>query len=177
MVSSVWAFCRKRFPDGSIRKLKARICARGFEQIEGIDYFETFAPAVQWMTVRVCLIMIILLQLENKQIDYTAAFLQAPLDHDVYVDMPKMFTKAGKVWLLNRALNGLKDAHRAYFIHTKNKLEELGFRQLDANPCLFISPTVILLYYCDDCLQLYKTPNEVNTLTRRIKEVGMLFEE
>ena len=83
VVSSVWAFCRKRFPDGSIRKLKARICARGFEQIEGVDYFETFAPVVQWMTVQVCLIIIILLQLENMQIDYTAAFLQAPLDHDL----------------------------------------------------------------------------------------------
>ena len=68
VVSSVWAFRRKRFPDGSIRKLKARICARGFEQIEGVDYFETFAPVVQWMTIRVCLIMIILLQIENKQI-------------------------------------------------------------------------------------------------------------
>ena len=97
ILSSVWAFRRKRFPDGAIRKLKARICARGFEQKEGIDYFETFAPVVQWMTVRVCLIMIILLDLHNKQIDYTAAFLQAPLDHDVYVEMPKMFKSPSKV--------------------------------------------------------------------------------
>ena len=59
IVSSVWALQRKRFPDGAIRKLKACIRARGFEQKEGIDYFETFAPVVQWMTVRVCLIMII----------------------------------------------------------------------------------------------------------------------
>jgi hypothetical protein len=44
VISSVWAFKRKHFPDGSVRKLKARLCARGFEQIEGRDYFETFAP-------------------------------------------------------------------------------------------------------------------------------------
>ena len=69
------------------------------------------------MTVRVCLIMIILLDLHNKQIDYTAAFLQAPLDHDVYVEMPKMFKRPDKVWLLKRALYGFKDAPRAYFIH------------------------------------------------------------
>jgi hypothetical protein len=31
VISSVWAFKRKRFPDGSVRKLKARLCARGFE--------------------------------------------------------------------------------------------------------------------------------------------------
>ena len=177
VVSSVWTFRRKQFPDGTICKLKARICAQGFEQKEGIDYFETFAPVVQWMTVRICLIMIILLNLQNKQIDYTAAFLQAPLDHDVYVEMPKMFTSPGKVWLLKRALYGLKDAPRAYFIHTKNKLEDLGFRQSDADPCLFISPTVTLLCYCDDCLLLYKSSEAVNTLTKQMKDAGMLFEE
>lgn len=73
------------------------------------------------MTVHVCLIMIILLSHQNKQIDYTAAFLQAPLDHDVYVDILKMFTIPTKVWLSKRqALYGLKDAPLAYFVHTKN---------------------------------------------------------
>jgi hypothetical protein len=177
VVSSVWAFKRKRYPDGSIRKLKARICARGFEQIEGIDYFETYAPVVQWMTVRVILIMTILLHLENKQIDYTAAFLQAPIDHDVYVEMPKLFAVDGKVWKLQRAIYGLKDAPRAYFVHTKNKLEELGFRQSDADPCLFISPTVICLIYVDDALFVYKSPEEVDILTKRMKDLGMLFNE
>ena len=177
VVSSVWAFKRKRYPDGAIRKLKARICARGFEQIEGVDYFETFAPVVQWMTVRLVLIMTILLNLENKQIDYTAAFLQAPLDHDVYVEMPKLFNVEGKVWKLQRAIYGLKDAPRAYFLHTKNKLEELGFRQSDADPCLFISPTVICLIYVDDALFVYKSPEEVNILTTKMKEIGLLFEE
>jgi hypothetical protein len=177
VVSSVWAFKRKRFPDGSIRKLKARICARGFEQIEGVDYFETFAPVVQWMTVRIVLIMTILLNLENKQIDYTAAFLQAPIDHDVYVEMPKLFQVKGKVWKLQRAIYGLKDAPRAYFIHTKNKLEELGFRQADADPCLFISPTVICLIYVDDALFVYKSPEEVDILTKKMKNLGMLFNE
>jgi hypothetical protein len=177
VVSSVWAFKRKRYPDGSIRKLKARICARGFEQIEGVDYFETFAPVVQWMTVRVVLIMTILLNLENKQIDYTAAFLQAPIDHDVYVEMPKLFQVDGKVWKLQRAIYGLKDAPRAYFIHTKNKLDELGFRQSDADPCLFISPTVICLIYVDDALFVYKSPQEVDILTKKMKALGMLFNE
>ena len=51
VLSTVWAFKRKRYPDGSICKLKARFCARGFEQREGIDYFETFALVVMWMTV------------------------------------------------------------------------------------------------------------------------------
>ena len=103
VVFSVWAFRRKQFPDGAIRKIKVRICARGFEQKEGIDYFDTFSPVVQWMTVRVCLIMITLLGLENKQINYTTAFLQAPLNHDVYVEIPEIFTSLCKVCLSKQA--------------------------------------------------------------------------
>ena len=47
VISYVWGFKVKRFPDGSVNKLKARLCIRGFEQIEGQDYFETFSPVVQ----------------------------------------------------------------------------------------------------------------------------------
>jgi hypothetical protein len=53
--------------------LKARFCALGFEQIEGIDFDETFAPVVNWITVRFLLMMSILLGLETKQVDYVAA--------------------------------------------------------------------------------------------------------
>ena len=51
VVFSIWAFRRKQFPGWEIRKLKACICTWGFEQKEDIDYSETFAPVVQWMTV------------------------------------------------------------------------------------------------------------------------------
>jgi hypothetical protein len=59
VISTVWASKRKRFPDRSIRKLKARLCAGGFKQVEGRDYFETFAPVVQWLTVCFIFVMTI----------------------------------------------------------------------------------------------------------------------
>ena len=77
--------------------LKACLCARGFEQVEGRDFFETFSLVVQWLTVRLILIMTILLGLENQKIDYTAAFVQAPIDTDVYVEMSRLFSTPGKV--------------------------------------------------------------------------------
>jgi hypothetical protein len=75
VISGVWALKRKRYPDGRVRKLKGRYCARGFEQVEGVDYFETFSPVVMWLTVRLLLIMSILLNLETTQINYTVACL------------------------------------------------------------------------------------------------------
>lgn len=51
IVKSTWAFKIKHFPSGIVRKLKTRFCARGDTQKEGIDYFDSFAPVVQWLTV------------------------------------------------------------------------------------------------------------------------------
>jgi hypothetical protein len=51
VLPSTWAFKIKPYPDGRVKKFKARFCARGKKQKEGIDYFETWAPVVQWSTV------------------------------------------------------------------------------------------------------------------------------
>jgi hypothetical protein len=47
VIASTWAFKCKRYPDGLIKKFKARFCAWGDQQLEGIDFFETYAPVVQ----------------------------------------------------------------------------------------------------------------------------------
>ena len=46
VLGSIWAFRCKLFPDGMVRKLKARFCVRGDQQVEGIDFFELFPPVV-----------------------------------------------------------------------------------------------------------------------------------
>ncbi len=47
VISSTWAFECKSYPDGLIKKFKARFCACGDQQLEGTDFFETYAPVVQ----------------------------------------------------------------------------------------------------------------------------------
>ena len=80
ILPSRWAFKCKRYPSGEVRKLKARFCASGDRQIEGVAYFDTFAPIVNWTTVRIILIMSFILDLATKQVDYTASFVHAPID-------------------------------------------------------------------------------------------------
>jgi hypothetical protein len=177
VLSGVWALKRKRYPDGSIRKLKARYCARGFEQVEGVDYFETFAPVVMWLTVRLLLIMSILLELETTQIDYTAAFVHAPIDCLVHVAMPPGFGVPGQVWKLRKSLYGLAQSPRNYFIYTRDKLIKMGFVQSEADPCLFISGDIICLVYVDDALLFYKNKESIDTLINKMKQERMLFRE
>jgi hypothetical protein len=51
VIPSTWAFKCKQYPDGWIKKFKARFCARGVKQLKGIEFFETYAPVVQWTTI------------------------------------------------------------------------------------------------------------------------------
>ena len=67
IISGVCALCRKRYPDRLIRKLKAQYCARGFELIEGYDYFETHSLVVMWMSVHLLLVRSILLNIETSK--------------------------------------------------------------------------------------------------------------
>ncbi len=53
VLPSTWAFKIKRYPDGTVKKFKARFCTRDDCQKEGLDYFETWAPVVHWRTIRI----------------------------------------------------------------------------------------------------------------------------
>ena len=74
VLKSTWSFKLKRYPDGLIKKFKARFYARGDMQLEGIDFFETYAPVVQWTAVKLVLILEVLLGLKSKQGDVTKSF-------------------------------------------------------------------------------------------------------
>ncbi len=79
VIQLTWAFKCKRFPDGLIKKFKARFCARGDMQLEGVEFFKTYAPVVQWRTIWLMFILEVLLGLKSKQGDVTCAFLHAML--------------------------------------------------------------------------------------------------
>lgn len=180
VLPSVWAFKCKRFPDGLVRKLKARFCVRGDCQIDGVDVFDTFAPVVSWTTVRLLLILSVVLKLSTTQVDYTAAFVQAPLgEHEeVFVEMPRGFKVAGKVLQLKRALYGLKQSPKTWFEHLRSKLmDECGFQQSPNDPCLFYTGSVICVVYVDDCLFFSPTEQGIKDIFVKMVACGLDFNE
>jgi len=51
ILPAIWSFRRKRAPDWTVIKYKARVCPHGGKQVEGENYWATYAPVVNWRTV------------------------------------------------------------------------------------------------------------------------------
>jgi hypothetical protein len=179
VLESTWAFKCKRYPDGLIKKFKARFCARGDQQIEGVDFFETYAPVVQWTTVRLMLILEVLLDLKSKQGDVTAAFLHAQLDEgeEVYVEMPRGFKQEGMVLKLRRSLYGLRQSPRLFWKYVVDKMDVCGMKQSKLDPCLFIGENVIAISWVDDLLFWSPDEKHIHELAVKLRQAGVDLEQ
>ena len=64
---SVWSMKRKRrIKDRSVYKYKARLTVDGSRQIQGIHYWETYAPVAAWPTIRLILALVLIRE-DTKQ--------------------------------------------------------------------------------------------------------------
>ena len=137
-----------------MKKHKARLCLRGDQQIKGIDYDEVYSPVEAWTTVHILLILSILEKLTTKQIDFTLAFVHAPIKPGTYVEMPKGYELQGRILELKRNLYGLSEAPMNFFNHLKLQLEKRGFTTSEFDPCLFINKNTgcMMFTYVDNCI-------------------------
>ena len=155
VLKSTWAFKLKRLPDGTPYRFKARFCARGDLQKEGVDFFDTYAPVVQWSTIRLLLSTVLTEGWATRQVDYTNAFAQANLNEEVYLECPKMFapkSRANVVLKLVKSLYGLRQAPRTFFEKLRDGLLERGYVQSQNDPCLFMKNGILCVVYVDDTI-------------------------
>jgi hypothetical protein len=173
-----WALRLKRFLDGLAKKFKARFCVCGNFQVEGIDFFETWAPVVQWTTVRAMMILAAKKKLCTAQADITAAFVHAPLEEgkEIYVHQPqgRVYGRPGEFVLkLNRSVYGIRQAPRNFFQYLVKHMEEEGLKQLDNDPCLFVGKTVTAIVYVDDILLFSKSDDDINKVITNLHSRGI----
>jgi hypothetical protein len=104
-IQAIWSFKRKRYPDGTLNKHKARLCAHGGMQQWGVSYWETYSPVVNMLTVRLLLALCNIHGLESKSIDFILAFPQADLDVDIWMEHNSF--ELSQPFLIDRILNFL----------------------------------------------------------------------
>ena len=150
-ISSKWVFRIKRNPDGSINKYKARLVVRGFSQVEGVDYTETFAPVARHSSMRILLSIAASHDMELHQGDVETAFLNPAIDEEIYMRLPD-----GSVVRLLKSLYGLKQAPRLWNTQIHSILIKMGLQQSASDQCIYsgiIDENLVLLgLYVDDLL-------------------------
>jgi hypothetical protein len=161
-----WVFKTKLDESNKPVRFKARLVAKGFSQTHGINYDETYAPVAKYKSLKLLMALVNQLDLEFKQIDFETAFLNAPLDYKIYMELPEgmpMHSK-GKVLLLLKAIYGLKRSPRLWNQELHNLLIELGYLPITADKCIYtkrINDRVIILsLYVDDTAIAYSKQDE-----------------
>lgn len=159
IVRSGWIFTTKYNPNGIVRRPKARLVARGNTQRPGLDYAETFSPVIKSTTIRIVLGVAVNCAWPIRQLDVNNAFLQGTLNDEVYMSQPPGFIDADKphhVCRLRKAIYGLKQALRAWYVELQTFLLNSGFINSVSDTSLFIqtkgTSIVYILVYVDDIL-------------------------
>ncbi|CAI7787648.1 unnamed protein product, partial [Closterium sp. NIES-54] len=153
--SSQWQVKR---PPGSPPVFKARYVARGFNQRQGVDYFQTFSPTPKMTTLRVLLHAAAQRDYGLHSLDFSTAFLQGSLHEEIWLRRPPGFTGSfppGTQWSLRRPVYGLRQAPREWHDTLRTTLAALGFAPSTADPSLFLHidtslPPFYILVYVED---------------------------
>lgn len=163
---------------GEIRRFKARLCARGFKQKEGLDYTETFSPVVQYDFLRVLLAMVAERDLELIQFDVKTAFLYGELTEELFMEVPEGLTVDNaemQVCKLNKSLYGLKQASRCWNQKFSSFLRKFNLEESTADQCIFHGHvegiTVYLALYVDDGLIAAESRGALDTIVHSLCEV------
>ena len=153
-----WVYKIKRNADGSVERFKARLVAKGFLQKQGVDFEEVYAPVSKQTTVRALLAVCAEKDLELEQLDVKTAFLNGHLEEEIYMQQAQGYEEGEKsvVCKLKRAIYGLRQAPRAWYLRLKEEMEKLGWTVSGADPALFIrredGGVFYALVYVDDIL-------------------------
>ena len=185
IVGGRWVYAIKEGPDEE-ELFKARYVAKGFTQVHGTDYFETFSPTAKMSSIRILMQVAAEFNLIVHQMDVKTAYLNAPIDVEIYVKQPEGYEiKNGAevfVLKLNKSLYGLKQSGRNWNSLLHKFFVSNDFVQSSVDPCVYFdrsaSGLVIILVWVDDLVlaaSSHKLLSKIKNLlksTFKMKDLG-----
>ena len=183
---------RKRDQHQEITKYKARMVMDGSRAQVGVDVFDTYAPVIDYSTVRLLISLAFGNHWEMFHWDISVAFTNAKAEEETYVRFPKSFPedlfpgyKAGTIARLKRNLYGSKSAPKLWYNCLYAFIIELGFKSVAGHPCLFIRMTVVdgatiiivIGIFVDDLLVAGNSVSEITKVREQMNKRFILTDQ
>ena len=176
LVRCKWVYKTKYGLDGKVDKHKAKLVAKGFSQVEGIDYTETFSPVTKMNSIHLVLSLAASYKWEFHQMDVKLAFLHGDLHEEMYMEQPPSFIQddSNIVCRLKKSLYGLKQAPRAWYAKMDNFLLATGFSRCHSDNTVYTKRVdgqlIILVLYVDDLILTSSDPKLINHVKSSLKK-------
>jgi len=165
LVQTKWVFCKKVEADGKIRA-KSRIVSKGFMQIPGVDYLESFSPVARDCSVRIAFGLALHLGWNIDMIDVEAAFLNGELKTRMFLEWPEGLVELGFLTDeearttcidLQKSMYGNVDAALLWQETIRKFFLKIGLKQSCADPCIYYKRVgdnmcLLVVVYVDDML-------------------------
>jgi hypothetical protein len=180
ILPAVWQMKRKRdIKTRQVKKYKARLNIDGSRMKYGEHYELTYAPVASWNSVRMLLTLSAIHGWHTTQLDYVLAYPQAPVERDIYMEIPKGFDLEGAnrkdyVLKIHRNIYGQKQAGRVWNQYLVDKLvNKVGFKQSKVDECVFYRGNVIYVLYTDDSILAGPDKAEIDKVIADIKKAKL----
>ena len=161
--------CRWVYAIKADGRYKARLVAKGYTQQFGIDYEQTFSPVARFESIRYILAHAALMRWHIHSMDVETAFLNGDLkelheeERELYITQPEGFEERRtadrhKVYRLKKAIYGLKQASRQWYLKFNQTLKTRGFKRTHSDAGVYVRITnnpqdyIAIILYVDDLL-------------------------
>jgi hypothetical protein len=159
VIGTKWIFKNKLNENGEIIKNKVRLVCKGYSQVEGIDFEDTFAPVARLEAIIMFLAFACFRNFKIYQMDFNSAFLNGTLEEEVYIEQTEGFMLSENqdyVCKLKKTMYGLKQAHRAWFSRLDQYIQKQGYKRGTTDNNLYIKiedqNMIVVVVYVDDII-------------------------
>jgi hypothetical protein len=176
IMKTKWTFLKKDEHDGT-KRYKSRCCNKGYEQVPGKDYKESFSPVATDTSIRIGFCIYLMNDdFVAQLIDIEAAFLEGTIAVPTFIDWPDGMEEMGFVsgedkiefciQLLKSMYGNVDAAIRFFKTFKMHLIERMGMTQSLADPCVFYKKNkegrtiLIAICFVDDTL-LFGLPEEM----------------